>query len=236
MMDLQLVNSQLIESRLYRNNAMGRRLTGEQVANLLYLNTLALWLLTLDPRTVKFARQYAKKTVGYGNYLLYRSTVTDLYALAYHVNNPDSHTLGLRGGEEYLNRLQFDDRMHHRMIREISAGKLDYISTYLFRLRTQIKIKDARYGSWRRSVHNWSNLGRKQQDQIAGNIAQEINRIARGSELLPELNRVGTTSTARKLATTAAGALVGHELARKTGHSTQAGTGLGAIAGYWAAK
>lgn len=235
-MDLQLVNTELTESRLYRNNAMGHRLRGEAVADLLYLNTLALWMMAQDSRTVKFARAYAKKTVGYGNYLLYRGNATDLYALAYHVNNPDSHTLGLKSGQDHLEHLQFDAKMHHRMVRDISRGELGHLNAYLYRLRVQLKVRDSRYGTWRREIASWNTMGRKQQTQLARQISQEINRIARGSEIVSELTRVGTTSTARKVATTAAGALVGREIARKTGKSTRAGTGLGAIAGYWAAK
>lgn len=235
-MDLQLVNTELTESRLYRNNAMGRRLTGEQVSRLLYLHTLAVYMLIQDGRTVKFARDYIRRTTSYGNYTLFRNTCTDLYALAYHVNDPDSRSLKLKQGADHLERLKFDDRLHHRMLKQLADGRLELMGSYLQRLYVQLRISDSRYGSWRREAVNWANLSRKRRQDILKQLGLEIHHTARGSELVPQLQRASSNSTLKKAASAAAGAYVGRQAADKLGKNKNLGAGLGAIAGYWAAK
>ena len=57
-MELLLVDS-LTESLLYRSNNMGNSLKSDTVAELLYLNTLALALMIQDRAQYNTAKQYA---------------------------------------------------------------------------------------------------------------------------------------------------------------------------------
>ena len=72
---------------------MGKSFKSESVAELLYLNTLALVLMSQDRSQQKYAKEYAKNTTRYGSYLMFRNAATDLYTLAHHVKYPNSKSL-----------------------------------------------------------------------------------------------------------------------------------------------
>ena len=47
-MELQLVNQEISEARLYRTTNGFKNLTGRDIANLLYLHTLSLYMMLQD--------------------------------------------------------------------------------------------------------------------------------------------------------------------------------------------
>ena len=240
MMELSLVNTELTESRLYRSHGMGRRLTSDDVRNLLYLNTLSLVLLFKDSKQNKFAQKYAKSTTKHGNYALFRTGGTDLYTLAYHTAHPDNTNLSLKDaarGERNLENLQFDPRRHWQFLNYMAQGRLSSTTEYLLRLGSQLKISSGRYNTWRRKVTNYTDLTDKEKHNLAKDLATELNRIARPQELISNLQKVKRPAGAlKKAAGTAAGAYVGSKVAQKLDINKTAGTGIGALAGYWAAK
>lgn len=238
-MELTLVNQELCESKLYRNHSMGKRLLSKNVSVLLYLNTLALVLLYKDRDHQSFAKKYARSSTRWPTYSLFRTSATDLYALAHHVSYPDSLTLSLKDGDtgvKYLESLNFDHRRHWRFVNGIASGRMEDSHTYLSRLSVQLRIQDGRYQAWRRQVAGYVDFNDKQKRKLASDLSTEINRIARPQELIPRLNNVKTSSTLQKVATTTAGALIGRQVAKKMDTNKTVGTGLGAIAGYWAGK
>lgn len=239
-MELTLVNSELTESTLYRSHGMGRRLSSIDVARLLYLNTLALVLLIKEPQTAKMAREYAKKTSRHGSYTLFRTGANDLYTLAYHVAHPDNTRLSLSDksmGVENLERLLFDHKRHWQIMSYLAQGKLTNTSEYLLRLATQLKMTSGRYNNWRRLVSDYVSLSNEEQHKLATDISAELNRIARPQELINPLKKLKRPAgLLKKAAGTAAGAYVGNKVAQKLDINKTAGTGIGAIAGYWASK
>ena len=128
--------------------------------------------------------------------------------------------------------------------------------TYYMRLESQLKITDSRYKQFRRYATDWGNLKFASKQQVVSRITQEIRRIAKGSEVMAPLTTMikyrshrtisdykePRTSFTKRVAGTAAGAVagryIGKKIAQKTGKNVdkykKAGTGLGAIAGYWA--
>ena len=153
-MDLQLLDT-LTESQLYRSNAMGKALKSDSVAQLLFLNTLALTLMIQDRAQSKFAKQYASKTTSYGNYLMFRNAATDLYTLAHHVKYPDSKSLKLQDnkkGKDYLDTLKFDDKTHWKMMQRIARDDrnlINILKPYLMRLETQLRVHQTQKPSQR---------------------------------------------------------------------------------------
>ena len=130
-MELQLLDT-LTESQLYRSNGMGKTLKSDTVAELLYLNTLALTLMIQDRAQHNTAKQYAKKTTSYGNYLLFRNSATDLYTLAHQVRYPNTKSLSLsdkQKGIDYLEGLNFADKAHLAVLQRISRGDKNILQT-----------------------------------------------------------------------------------------------------------
>lgn len=252
-MDFQLYNVDLTEAQLYRSTAQFRTLTGRDVANLLYLNTLSLALMYLTEDTHEVARNYAGKTAQYGTYALFRTSATDIYMLAYQVKNPDNDYATMKdpiASKKFLNRLNFDSRKHVAIMRRIQTGGAqgNELHSYLMRMEAQAGITDSRYKTWRREVGTWDKASESRRSKVIRDINREFARIGGGSVRRGEIQQALNTgknritvdkpkkpSMARKLGGAAAGAAAGSYVAGKLNKSKKAGAGIGAIAGYWAA-
>lgn len=256
-MELQLIDT-LTESQLYRSNAMGKNLKSDSIADLLFLNSLSLTLMIQDKAQYNAAKQYAKKTTSYGNYLLFRNTATDLYTLAHHVKYPNTKSLKLadnKKGKDYLNSLRFDDKKHWQMMQRISRGDRDSIkvlSPYLMRLETQLNVP-SRLRSLRRDITNWSQSSQSKREKTVAKLADEMRRTGKTGELLRSIQTMNTykqfaepekSGVLKKAGNTVAGGLAGAALGNKIGTNLgkdpdkykKAGAGIGALAGYWAGK
>ena len=256
-MELQLLNT-LTESQLYRASGMGKNLKSDSVAQLLFLNTLAVTLMAQDKAQHNYAKQYAKKTTSYGNYLLFRNAATDLYTLAHHVRFPHTKSLKLQDnnkGQEYLDALRFDEKMHFKMMQRIGRAERNLINTlkpYLMRLENQLKVP-SRLRSLRREITDWSTLSQSQREKTVGKLYDELRRTGKTGELM---RSVGTMNSYKQFkepeksgvlkraaiagASAYAGSAMGKKIATKLDKDpdkySKAGAGIGALAGYWAGK
>jgi len=259
-MELQLIDKEISEARLFRTSNNFRTLTGRDIADLLYLTSLSAFLMTKDSNQSSYAKSYIKQSTQYGPYVLFRSHATDLYLLAFAVNNYDSKSIKLKDSiisNRFLSKLNFNNRAHWQFFNKVGTGyKIDnrQISFFLS-LERQLKISNTRYKGWRRLITDWGNLKYISRQRVVAEILQEFRRIAKGSEMVPRLTtmtkykkfRVSDPysrkpSTGRKVAGAVAGAAAGRfagkKIAQRLGKDVdkykKVGTGLGAIAGYWA--
>jgi len=258
-MELQLIDKEISEARLYRTSSAFGQLTGKDISELLYLNTLVTYMLYKDDKQTDYAKAVARQTTQYGKYTLFRSHATDMYLLAYMVSDPDNKNVKLKDhliSKKFLKELQFDKRRHWQFVQGISFDRVNdkIASPYLFRLESQLKITNSMYKQFRRLVMDWEKLKYNQRQYVVTKITQEIRRLGRGSEIMAPLTTmlkykryrvnpdINKPSLGRKVAGAAAGALVGRfagkKIAQKLGKDSdkykKVGTGLGAIAGYWA--
>lgn len=258
-MDFKLIDKEISEARLFRTSNNFKNLTGRDIANLLYLTSLSIWMMSKDDKQEDYARSYAKQTTQYGPYTLFRSHATDLYLLSYHMNDPKNDNIKLKNNLEskrFLKTCQFNNRQHWLNMSKLSLSndRNSEFYTYFMRLESQLKISDARYKRLRRLVTDWHNLKYTSKQLVVTSLLQEYRRIAKGSEMVSPLSTMTrykkyiTTdkqdkpSTAKRIAGTVAGAAAGRyagkKIAQKTGANVdkykKAGTGIGAIAGYWA--
>jgi len=260
-MDLTLVNQEISEARLYRTTNGFKNLTGRDIANLLYLHTLSLYMMLQDDSSEKYAVAYAKQTSQYGYFSLMRTHGTDIYMLAYATKNPDNRYISFknnRQSREFLDKLRFNERQFHAFISKMGrrADKRNEALSFFMRLENQLKITDSRYKSYRRMVLSWGKLRYSSKQLVLTKLTQEIRRLGRGSELMTPMSNMvkdrglkvssdykePRTSLTRRVATAAAGAVAGRYLGKKIAQKTganvdkykKAGTGIGAIAGYWA--
>jgi hypothetical protein len=257
-MKFELINNELSEAVLYRSSRQFGALDGRTVADLLFLNTLILALMYETDELHDQAMDYAKKTIMYGTFSLFRSFATDLYMLIYQTVHPSNDHVKLKDAadsKKFLNSLQFQERKFKEYLIKMSQGNLGSSEShvYLYRLETQLKITDSRYRSWRRHLIGWPRTSEDQKQRIFRYIQLEFNRLGQGtarrSELLEPIKsyaptRIKTEPTqksdiAPKILGTLAGAAAGRYVGGKLSGMDQKkakniGTGIGAIAGYWA--
>jgi hypothetical protein len=163
----------------------------------------------------------------------------------------------------FLKSLSFDSRKFYFILSKIARGNLNKseISTYLFRLEAQLKISNANFKQYRRYINDWENLKFAQRQYVTSKLIQDFRRLGRGSEMVSSLSDMAKykkyrisdevksrsykkpkpSATSRVVGTAAgaiAGRYVGKKVAKKLGKDIDKykkyGTGIGAIAGYWA--
>lgn len=256
MMDLQLVNKELCEAKLFRTTRSFNTLTGKDIADMLFLNTLVTYILHQEDDSRDWAHKFAKNTVSFGGYTLFRTFATDMYMLAYQTKYPDNDHARMKDpitSKKFLDSCRFHDRKHIEFLRRIVADDVgsSYASTYFYRLEAQLKISDSRYKRWRRQAGMWKTLRQGEKSTMVAQITMELRRMGggtgRGNEVLTSLEPMtrikkysavaqqsNQPSTAQRVAGTAVGAVAGRYAASKLNKNKNAGTGIGAIAGYWA--
>lgn len=261
-MELEFINNEISESRLYRTSGNMRYLTGRNIADLAYLNTIAIYMMLQDDVQHNYAKSYAKATSQHGGYNLFRTSATDLYMLCFAIKNPDSDKFNLKDpltSKRFLNGLNFNARMHFQFMKKLAVAgdRANEAMSYFFRLETQLSIKDSKYKQYRRLIANWGNLKYASRQLVVTRLLQTIRQLGRGSEIVGPLSTmtkyrkykpepaydVPRTSLAQKVAGAAVGAVAGRYVAGKAAKLAKdkpetfkkVGTGIGAIAGYWAA-
>jgi hypothetical protein len=260
-MDLQLIDNEISEARLYRTSRNFNALTGEDVAKLFYLTSISSFMMLNDDKQYDYATEYIKQTVQYGPYTLFRSHATDLYLLGHVIRDPDTKSIRLKNpisSKQYLKKLSFDPRKHYMFFMRLknTTVKGTEFNSYFLRLESQLKIKDQKYKQWRRLIADWGNLKYSSKQLVVSRLLQEYRRLGRGSEMVSPLTTMvkykvhqtskpysepKTSFTKRAVGTVAgaaAGRYIGKKVAKKLGKNVdkykKAGTGIGAIAGYWA--
>lgn len=261
-MDLEFINQEISEARLFRTTGGFRNISGPELADLLYLNVLVSYTLMQDNTQSVFAREYLKQTTIYASFGLFRTHATDLYMLIFAASNPENDNLKFKNpakDKKYLRSLKLDPHYLRKQLRKMHSNEGmsgAEAMRFFYRLEKQLKITDSRYKRWRRLATDWSNLKYPQKQLVIAQSVQELRRRGHGSgsELIPSLTgmlkykqykdlakepKPEKPSTLKRAAATAAGAVAGRALANKLNGLTpdkakNIGTGLGAIAGFWA--
>lgn len=245
-MELSLINQELCEARLYNQSRQFSKLTGKEIANLFYLHTLCVLMLNNIPGKKTQAKKYAAQTADAGPYAIFRTNATDLNILGYMINVPNNrHAKYDSSTENFLQSLNFDNRLHFQFMKSISKGDVTASSagTYLFRLETQLKISNADLKHLRRRILSWKNQNSKEKYNVVTRLRMYLQQIAPYGEMFTEIKTIGKPSVFNKLIGAAIGAVAGRAVAGKAADivggdvekSKKLGTGLGAVAGYWAA-
>lgn len=251
-MNLRMVNTLIAEGKLFRNTGGYRQLNGRDIADLIYLNTLAVFLLNYDTQTVHIAKDYARKTAQYGGYALFRSHATDLYLQAFTASFPLNTSIKLQDHNrsvKFLQELSFRGAAHQQIMRRLGNGvvRRGEMVQYLHRLESQLKISSSRLKQVRRQLNKWELLRYPDKQLVFTLVLQEMRRVARTTqqelyqplaklirqrsfETEPMGPRSGEPSVSARVAGAAAGAYIAHKLAPDKYKS--AGGLAGGVAGY----
>ncbi len=249
-MELQLINQDLSESKLFRYTGSFARLSGKDIADQLYLQTLSVIMFSKDNEQRDYGVAYARKSTSYGPYSLFRTHATDIYLLAYAVKHSDNSSLKITGKDrKFLDKLQFNNRQHYNFLRKLgqTTPSRSEISSFLIRLERQLNITDSQYRLYRRLIVDWSDLKYAQKQMVVAKIMQRMRIKARPAEVFQHLVAMKTTraykepkqksDTLKRTAATVGGAYVGSKVIPKLTKGklgSKTGAGIGAIAGYWA--
>lgn len=192
----QLLDKELCEALLYRSTRSFGVLTGRDIADLLFIHTMLLYVLAQESQTEKYAQDYAYDTIKFGTYALFRTHATDIYLLAYTVLVDHSTQVKLKNhieSRDLLDSLQFNRKQHVDFLRRISTGDetTGIAVSYLYRLETQLRVENPRLKFMRRSVVTWHTMSQKQKARFYSMVYTELMRITYGGARNAELVKFG---------------------------------------------
>lgn len=183
------------ESKMFRNSYL-EQLTLRDAVDSVFLNMLTLLILSHEFETAPFARDYAHKSMMYGNFNSPRVSGTDLYQGIYLILNPTSPTGELLRAQEQnsvlASEIHANSKMFLDFLRRLSTGTLDRTTAIriMYRLEGQLDIDVSNYKSLRRLITDWENLTTYQRQLCVTRMLQYYRVRGRRSELFPVLQTV----------------------------------------------
>jgi hypothetical protein len=173
--------SQLSESSLFPSKASLERYKAKQIAELTFLYLCGMRIAFLEEETSRWAREYARKTVSWGNFDQWRNNATDLYVLL-HAIKPEQHEQGaswyplnhklvLGWLKEYAMRHPHDEQTRRLFVR------LDF----------DLRISDVAMRSLRRMIMEWSTLESPDKKLALTRLHLMLRTRGQKSELLGQI-------------------------------------------------
>lgn len=209
------------ESKMFRNTHLGQ-LTLRDTVDSVFLNMLTLYMLSKEFETAPFAKDYAQRTLAFGNFTAPRISGTDLYQGLHILFNPTGGTAQqLKAHDQNLvlaKQLRANTKLVKQFLHGIANGTLDRITAVrlMYRLEGQMGIDVSNYKSLRRLITDWENLTTHQRELCVTRLLQYYRVRGKRSELLPVLDVLSRNK--------------GYEIT-DAGNAELAALGAGAIAG-----
>lgn len=200
-MKFQLIDQELSEAKIFYATNQFATLTGREVADLLYLNTVLVFMLLNTVGMKKWAHNYVNKTRQYGTYALFRTHATDLYLLAYQVSHPLNTQITMKdplNSKGLLEKLNFDSQKHIQIMHKLYADALDYgeAYSYFMRLESQLRVTDPFYLILRRQLPGWDAYDEEKKRNIYRQLYNYATRLGggtvRNTEIFLMLRRILT--------------------------------------------
>jgi hypothetical protein len=220
----------LYESKALRNQRGLKNMSAEQVAENIYMNVLSLQAMRHDPNSMKFAQEYAKKTMMNPGFDNIRTTATDLHNWVAVFNQADRYVDKIGpAGRANIPILQFK-----QYLRQVASGKVNpnFDKQFLMSLERNLGIHNAQYSATRRLLSDWNRLLGSERKLSTTRLLQAIRSKSARSDLRSpyetfvrkggyELKDVhnseiaGKTSFGAKAAAAAASGVAGYWLGKK---------------------
>ncbi len=193
-MELSFINKEITEARMFRNRAILRKLSIEDVANFAFLNTLLLFIVYSENDTGLAGVDYAEKTIRYNSFDHYRISGSDLY-IAYYIlfNTAGDELIGgtPEGNALARSRINVPMYMLRKMFKEMANDSLRidsaFIQRFFLMLEKKLNIKTSNYKSIRRLVQNWHKASTPEKQLVVTRMSMYFRTNARLAELFPYL-------------------------------------------------
>ena len=170
----------IFESKALRN-AKQINMSAEEVAESVFMNILSLQAMRHDPNSMKFAADYAKKTLAYPGFDNIRTSATDLHNWVSVLNQPDRYTDTIGPvGRASMPTLQLK-----QYLRQVASGKTNpnFDKQFLMTLERNLGINNAGYRATRRLLSDWDRLYGSERKLGTTRLLQAIRAKSSRSDL-----------------------------------------------------
>ncbi len=190
----------LNESTLVRGEKDLKKFSSRDVADLIFLYFVSLYILSREFSSAPFAIKYAGKTLGAGDIDVMRSSGTDLHVLMHvlfgKMNMSSFNNLkDPEANKVFINTLNFDWSRAKKFLNDIS-NKSDVNKRFLLELEEMLQIKTSDYKSLRRVAIEWDDLQEQDRQAAMTRLLMALRSRANKSDLLAALEKL---SKERKL-------------------------------------
>lgn len=183
-MDLKFI-TELNESNQYRTKQVFKQLDARIVADNVFMDMIALWILYNEFSFAPAARNYASNTVTFNRFSNFRQMGTDLY-LGFHIlSEKRTDLLGTAADLTLMDRIHLDIPGIVRYLRMATDNTLtpSMVRITLQRLEVSLQIDDSNYRSIRRLAQSWPKLSTAQKRSTITRMSFFYRTHARRSEL-----------------------------------------------------
>jgi len=193
-MELNFINNELRESRLFRSSHELSNKTAEDIKNISFLYFLTLSIMSEEFSTATFAQDYLIKTFKHGSKFERASrTDTDLYWCLHIIFENQYQILKSSHEEENkmeLEKINLDKFKVLQWVRKTIKATTTQSDTsrFLTILENSLKINNSDYKDLRRLISRWSDLSNQQRTIVCTRLLFALNRYARMSEIYPEFS------------------------------------------------
>lgn len=172
----QLINT-LCESRIFRSKQAPAKFSDTEQQTLFYSVLLSVIAMSMDTKTLSWARGYASKTSAFGNFDFFRTSGTDLYVLTYLAQN-ENKSISRQTARSLL-----------RIYKALGRGDIQrsFIEQTLLRLERSLNISDTRLRNARRTIANWSTATPVARKTAITQLHRLIRIQSKLAEVLPYL-------------------------------------------------
>jgi hypothetical protein len=156
-------------------------MSAEQVAEAVFMNILSLQAMRHDPNSMKFAQEYAKKTLANPGFDNIRTTGTDLHNWVAILNQPERYVdkIGPMG------RASMPTLQLKNYLRQVAGGRSNpnFDKQFLMTLERNLGVRNAQYSATRRLLSDWDRLYGSERKMGATRLLQAMKSKSARSDL-----------------------------------------------------
>ncbi len=174
------------EARMFRSKDQIKREGSRNTADHLFATLMSLYTMSQDYKYAPVAKEYARRTMGFGGFNRPSPSGSDLYQTLFTLKRGDA-LFGKERDAMLMDKVRIPEPQIKRFLNQVKNGNVNpsQAQQFFFKLERDLKIQDPKLKATRRLVQNWPNLS-SQQQALAGNQLQRYYRMfARRSDMAP---------------------------------------------------
>lgn len=177
---------ELGEARMFKSRNQIEKAGARSLTDHLFVSLLGLYAMANDYKYAPVAKEYAKRTMNFGNFNRPSPSGTDLYQTMYSLQRPEE-LFNQERDSMLMDKVQLETSKIKRFLQQVKQGNINPATAqeFFFRLERNLKIQDPKLKAARRLTQDWTNLSSQQQQLVTTQIMRYFRMNARRSDLMP---------------------------------------------------
>ena len=183
--ELSFIQS-LGEARMFKSRNQLEKEGARSLTDHLFVSLLALYAMSNDYKYAPVAKEYARRTMNFGNFNRPSPSGTDLYQTIFGLQRPEEMFKQERDSM-LMDKVQVETPKIKRFLQQVKQGNVNPATAqeFFFRLERNLKIQDPKLKAARRLTQDWTKLTTQQQQLVTTQLMRYFRLNARRSDLMP---------------------------------------------------